>query len=222
LLILTRDKRKYSNLVADTDPVFCRLTGNFTLEEHIPDATFGLATFEDRDAELPNWTYDLHRGRLERLLLHPKYGLYSDPKREDGIAIAFPFMVYEAKGWRGDCREARRQACSAAAFYLDMLDQLVPRPGPVESPRVYQTKTSHQYQVFVLTSFGAYWHLLVGYRRPRLESEHAGVTGMSETVYVRVQNLILLTTSKLGITDQFSLGIPENMEWSSLIREQRI
>lgn len=100
-------------------------------------------------------------------------------------AMVFPFMVYEAKGWKGDCREARRQACSVAAFYLDMLDELARRPGPVGTPRVYQTKTSHQYQVFVLTSFGAYWHLLVGYRRPRLDSEDRQIEGMSENVYVR-------------------------------------
>jgi hypothetical protein len=116
-------------------------------------------------------------------MLHPKFGLVSDPKRLD-IDLSFPFMVYEAKGWTGDCRAARRQACEAAAVYLDMLDDLARKPGQVGIPRPYQTGTSHQYQVFVLTSFGAYWHLLVGYRRPRLASEHAGTKGMSETVYV--------------------------------------
>ena len=116
-------------------------------------------------------------------MLHPKYGLISDPQRL-GNDLAFPFMVYEAKGWSGDCREARSQACSAAAVYLDMLDELARRPGPVGTQRPYQTKTSHQYQVFVLTSFGAYWHLLVGHRRPRLLTEHAGSEGLSENVYV--------------------------------------
>ena len=99
-------------------------------------------------------------------------------------------MVYEAKGWAGDCRDARRQACSGAAFYLDMLDELARKPGPVGTPRIYQTKTSHQYQVFVLTSFGAYWHLLVGHRRPRLPSEGAGTKEMSETIYVCVKIVI--------------------------------
>jgi hypothetical protein len=154
------------------------------LKERVPDATFGLATFTDREATEPHWTNDLHRDRLERLLLHPKYGLNSDPKREDYIGLAFPFMVYESKGWRGDYREARRQATSAAAYYLDMLDQLVRKPGPIESLRVYQTSSSHQYQVFALTSWGAYWHLLVGHRRPRLDSEHVNNPGMSDTVYV--------------------------------------
>lgn len=117
-------------------------------------------------------------------LERPNYGLVSDPSRTE-TNLVFPFMVYEAKGWSGDCRVARRQACSAAAFYLDMLDELARKPGPVGTPRPYQTPTSHHYQVFALTSFGAYWHLLVGYRRPRLAAEHAGETGMSETVYVR-------------------------------------
>lgn len=166
------------------DEISCKLTGEYVLRERIPDAVFGMATFTDNDADLPYWIYELDRTRLEKVLLHPKYGLAADPKRDDNIGMAFPFMVYEAKGWRGDCREARRQACSAAAFYLDMLDQLARVPGPVDAPRPYQTRTSHHYQVFALTSFGAYWHLLVGHRRPRLEQEHAGLPGMSDTVYV--------------------------------------
>jgi len=170
-------------LLADIDPITCHLTGTSTMVSRTPDATFGLATFSDGDAMLPAWTSELHRERLERLMLHPKYGLISDPKRLD-IGLSFPFMVYEAKGWSGDCRVARQQACSAAAVYLDMLDDLARRPGQLGSPRPYQTSTSHCYQVFALTSFGAYWHLLVGYRRPRQSTEHADAHGMSETVYV--------------------------------------
>lgn len=105
------------------------------------------------------------------------------------LTLVFPFAVYEAKGWSGDCRVARRQACIAATAYLDLLDDLARRPGPVDSTKPYQTATSHHYQVFALTSFGAHWHLLVGYRRPREAEEHAGVQGMSETVHVR--NLML-------------------------------
>lgn len=151
--------------------------------KRIPDATFGLASFTEGDADLESWTPDLLWNRLEQLMSHPKYGLFSDPNRL-GSDLIFPFMAYEAKGWSGDCRVARRQACSAAAFYLDMLDELARRPGPVGIPKSYQRRTSHQYQVFVLTSFGAYWHLSVGYRRPRLKEERAGEGGMSDTVYV--------------------------------------
>jgi hypothetical protein len=66
-----------------------------------------MAIFTDNDADLPCWTYDLDRTRLEQVLLYPKYGLAADPKRDDSIGLAFPFMVYEAKSWRGDCRGAR-------------------------------------------------------------------------------------------------------------------
>jgi hypothetical protein len=149
----------------------------------IPDATFGLATFSGSVGDPSVQTDDLSRKRLERLLLHPKCGLLSDPKWGE-TDLVFPFAVYEAKGWSGDCREARRQACQAAACYLDMLDELARTPGPVESAKPYQTNASHQYQVFALTSFGAHWHLLVGYQRPRGVDEYAGTKGLSDTVYV--------------------------------------
>lgn len=165
----------------------CRLIGTSSLVSRIPDATFGLAISNDAHATLPFWASELQSRRLAQLMFHPKYGLISDPQRGK-VELAFPFMVYEAKGWAGDCRVARRQACSAAAAYLDILDNLVRRPGPLESARPYQTKLSHHYQVFVLTSFGAYWHLLVGYRRPRQSSEHAGKNGLSENVYVSFQH----------------------------------
>jgi len=169
--------------------VLCKTTGKSTYITRTPDATFGLAMFTDRDAKLPVWAEELHADRLEQLLTHPKYGLFSDPRR-DKTELAFPFMVYEAKGWSGDCREARRQACTAAAVYLDMIDELVRYPGPIGKPRPYQTKTSHQFQVFALTSFGAYWHILVGYKRPRSPKEHAGVEGMSRSVYVGITRCI--------------------------------
>jgi hypothetical protein len=185
--LLTRnlsDKHEYSTLLANTDPIQCTISGDSDFVKRIPDATFGLATFSDRDFNRPVWADELRRERLEMLLLHHKYGLPSDPKWGE-TDLVFPFAVYEAKGWGGDCRDARRQVCSAAAAYLDLLDDLARRPGPVGSTKPYQTPTSHHYQVFALTSFGAHWHLLVGYRRPRHVEEHAGTKGMSETVYVR-------------------------------------
>jgi hypothetical protein len=167
-----------------THPVLCTLTGESTVVNRIPDATFGLATFSDSTSGSPVQQDELSRERLERLLLHRKCGLLGDPKWGE-TDLVFPFAVYEAKGWSGDCREARRQACQAGACYLDMLDNLARTPGPVGSVKAYQTKTSHQYQVFALTSFGAHWHLLVGYQRPRQVEEYAGTEGMSKTVYVR-------------------------------------
>lgn len=168
-----------------THPILCTLTGESTVVNRIPDATFGLATFSDSTKGLGSSvkTDELSRERLDRLLLHRKCGLLGDPKWGE-TDLVFPFAVYEAKGWSGDCREARRQACQGGACYLDMLDKLARTPGPVESIKPYQTKTSHQYQVFALTSFGAHWHLLVGYQRPRQVEEHAGKDRLSESVYV--------------------------------------
>src|SRR5579862_169555 len=174
-----RDKHDYSAKLAKTDPVLCTLTGESTVVKRTPDATFGLTTFSERESDLTVWADELHRDRLEKLLLHRKCGLLVDPKWGE-TDLVFPFAVYEAKGWSGDCREARRQACQAGATYLDMLDDLCRKPGPVGSTKPYQTATSHCYQVFALTSFGAHWHLLVGYRRPRQAKEHAGMKGMSE------------------------------------------
>lgn len=166
-----------------THPVLYTLTGESSIVNRIPDATFGLATFSDSTRGSSVQTDELSRERLERLLFHRKCGLLGDPKWGESDLV-FPFAVYEAKGWSGDCREARRQACQGGACYLDMLDNLARTPGPVGSAKVYQTKTSHQYQVFALTSFGAHWHLLVGYQRPRQAKEYAGTEGMSKTVYV--------------------------------------
>lgn len=170
-------------MLANTDPITSTVCGDPAPVKRIPDATFGLTTFSDRNFNCPVWADELRRERLERLLLHRKCGLLSDPEWGE-CNLVFPFAVYEAKGWSGDCRDARRQACSAAAAYLDLLDDLARRPGPVGSTKPYQTPASHRYQVFALTSFGAHWHILVGYRRPRQAEEHAGTKGMSETVYV--------------------------------------
>jgi len=153
--------------------------------KRIPDLTFGLATFEPKDYTSAWAEFDLDRERLEALLLHQHCGLISDPRWGD-TNLVFPFAVYEAKGWSGDPREARRQACSAGAAYLDILDRLTRHPGKIgEKDGAYQTPHSNNTQVFALTSFGAHWHILVGYKRPRLKREFAGHHGMSKSVYVR-------------------------------------
>lgn len=123
---------------------------------------------------------------MEALALHRHCGLLSDPRWGDS-SLVFPFAVYEAKGWAGDAREARRQACSAAAAYLDLLDRLTEVPGLTgERSGAYQTKKSRNSQVFAFTSYGAHWHILVGYKRPRLNREYAGHQGLSESVYVGI------------------------------------
>lgn len=65
--------------LAKTDRVSCELTGEPKLVQRTPDATFGLATFSERDANNPIWAYELMRGRLDKLLLHRKCGLLADP-----------------------------------------------------------------------------------------------------------------------------------------------
>lgn len=47
----------------------------------------------------------------------------------DDSSLVFPFLVYEAKGWTSDPREARLQAYAAGATYLNMLDALARRLG---------------------------------------------------------------------------------------------
>ena len=162
----------------------CVQTGKTKFLRRIPDATFGLATYEPKHYQNALAAYELDREGLEALALQRNCALLSDPRWGEANLV-FPFAVYEAKGWSGDAREARYQACAAAAAYLDLLDALARHPG--RSGQVaggYQTPESRSTQVFALTSFGAHWHLMVGYRRPRLAREHAGRAGLSDTVYL--------------------------------------
>lgn len=158
---------------------------------------------------------------MEALLVHRQCGIISDPRWGDANLV-FPFAVYEAKGWDGDPREARQQACSAAAVYLDMLQRLSKQPGnPWDGKSdADQTPGSRNTQVFVFTSFGAHWHILVGYKRPRLKREHAGREGMSESVYVfqRIWSARVVTKHTawelLSLVDQIHLwGVTHHREF---------
>ncbi|KAF1959956.1 hypothetical protein CC80DRAFT_440179 [Byssothecium circinans] len=181
---LAADKREYYAEIPDVHPVSCTLTGKSRFAKRIPDATFGLATFRPEHYQNAVASYELDAERLQALALHRSCGLISDPRCGEADLV-FPFAVYEAKGWNGDPREARHQACAAGAAYLDMMDALARVPGQSEvRDREYQFEESHSAQVFALTSFGAHWHIMVGYRRPRLKREHAGHPGVSDTVYL--------------------------------------
>ncbi|KJK63935.1 hypothetical protein P875_00064605 [Aspergillus parasiticus SU-1] len=221
--VLAVDKHEYNTIKQKRHEVSCLLDGQPKFVRRIPDATFGLATF--KPADYPDYpdsldVWSLDRDRLESLLLHRHCGLISDPHWGD-VDLVFPFAVYEAKGWSGDPREARRQACSAGAVYLDMLDNLAKKPGPAGGKgRPYQTAQSCNSQVFALTSFGAHWHILVGYKRQRLEREHAGHEGLSESVYVfqRVWSGRVATKRKawelLSLVDQIhSWGVTEHRDF---------
>ncbi|KAF1970805.1 hypothetical protein BU23DRAFT_368284, partial [Bimuria novae-zelandiae CBS 107.79] len=181
---LAVDKREYYAAIPEVHPVSCTLTGKAGFAKRIPDASFGLATFRPGHYQNVVASYELDAERLQALALHRYCGLISDPRCGEADLV-FPFAVYEAKGWSGDPREARHQACAAGATYLDMLDALARVPGPPDAEkRDYQFDGSQNAQVFALTSFGAQWHVMVGYRRPRLKREHAGHPGMSNTVYL--------------------------------------
>ncbi|KFZ13080.1 hypothetical protein V501_03895 [Pseudogymnoascus sp. VKM F-4519 (FW-2642)] len=197
---LAIDKRECNAVITKTDPTTCMLSGETTFVRKIPDVTFGLTTYAPKSicgqpahtacdnkhcaALFPTWNSNLQRDHLERLMLYNKCGLLPDPKWGE-TDLAFPFMVYEAKGWNGDSREARRQACLAATTYLDMLDNLSREPGTVGTSRPFQTKKSHENQVFALTSFGAQWHVLVAFKRLREKEEHSEMEDcVSRDVYI--------------------------------------
>ncbi|KAI9813027.1 MAG: hypothetical protein M1832_006418 [Thelocarpon impressellum] len=183
--LLVMDKHEYNANLPDNDPQTCLLTGQRKFVRRIPDATFGLSTYRPqtttRVRKQPINSLALHQDRLERLALHPRCGLISDPKWGEANLV-FPWAVYEAKGWNGDYREARRQACSAGARFLHILDHLARVPGLSGAERIYQTPSSHEFQVFALTSFGAHWHVLVGFMHDRLPEQEAGTDGMSKRV----------------------------------------
>ena len=165
----------------------CLFDGTSDWVYRTPDATFGLATFKPKDYQNALAFYELDHDRLQALMLNSECEIVSDPQLGNSDLV-FPFAVYEAKGWSGDARDARHQACSAAAVYLDMLHDLGRWPIQNEvlpgfKQQIY-LPTGKKAQIFVFTSFGAHWHILVGYRRQRNEKEHAGTKGLSENVYV--------------------------------------
>ena len=221
-MVWKSDKHEYNTIGQGAHPASCVLNGKKTLLARKPDATFGLGTFQPRDYQrggMGDWNLD--HDRLEALLLHRSCGLISDPRWGDANLV-FPFAVYEAKGWDGDPREARQQACSARAVYLDMLERLSKCPGKAwdSSSDADQTVGSRNTQVFVFTSFGAHWHILVGYKRPRLEREYAGRKGMSESVYVfqRIWSARVVTERKawelLSLMDQIHLwGVTDHRDF---------
>ena len=147
-LMFHRDKQEYSALLRETHPTRCTLTGNRTLVKRTPDETFALSTHKRGDFINPSLNAGVFRqNRLQRLLLHPKCSLVSDPKWGQ-TKMVIPISVYEAKGWVGDYKEARRQACAGAHRFLNMLDLLARVPGTSAESRRYQTERSHDFQIF--------------------------------------------------------------------------
>lgn len=139
---LDMDKHEYSALLRETHPTRCTLTGNRRLVKRIPDETFALRTHGRGDFVDPSLDAGVFcQDRLQRLLLHPKCGLISDPKWGQSKMV-FPFGIYEAKGWAGNYKEAKRQACAGAHRFLNMLDLLARVPGTSVESKRYQTERS--------------------------------------------------------------------------------
>src|SRR5687768_10992410 len=95
------------------------------IQYRIPDAVFGLTTFKKETYQTPP---ELEHNRLQALMAQPACALVSDPYL-GRTNLVFPFAVYEAKGWAGDPRESRWQACTAGMVYLNLLDALARKPS---------------------------------------------------------------------------------------------
>lgn len=92
--------------------------------------------------------------------------------------------MHEANVWSGDPHEAPHQACITGATYLDLLDTLARVHGAPDVGECDYQLREPEYSSLALTSFGAQWHIMVGYRRPCLKLEHAVHPSIGHPVYV--------------------------------------
>ncbi|UKZ53379.1 hypothetical protein TrVGV298_007171 [Trichoderma virens] len=155
------DKRKYKFVEEDTD-------GNEIVKTRIPDATFGLTTYDssaidlNREFMVAGYQADysnkqpddrLSKDRLKAMTHNPQCGLVVDGVWGEAD-IVFPFAVYEAKKRVEDYEDAKQQIQHACQIYLSMLDDLARDPKNVAK---YQTEGSHPCQMFALVSHGSRW-----------------------------------------------------------------
>ncbi|PKK40972.1 hypothetical protein CI102_15222, partial [Trichoderma harzianum] len=161
------DKRPYEFLDVDK-------AGKKTVKKRIPDATFGLRSYDDfflkrgYICDTPDCKEDhttmqpdkrLLDGDLQSMMHDPQCGLIVDGvwgKTE----LLFPFAVYEAKKRAINSTQAEDQIHHACRTYLAMLDDLVRNPDNVAE---YQTEESSKYQLFAFTSCGSYWQVFVSW-----------------------------------------------------------
>ncbi|KAL7946740.1 hypothetical protein V8C42DRAFT_318683 [Trichoderma barbatum] len=163
----TMDKRKYKFVEKDAD-------GAKIVKKRIPDATFGLTTYDSSalqlneeftaagfQADYSNKQPDdlLSQDRLRSMMHNPMCSLVVDGAWGEAN-IAFPFAVYEAKKRIEDYGEARRQIQHACQIYLSMLDDLARKPDDVSR---YQTKKSPPCQMFAFVSHGSRWEVYVAW-----------------------------------------------------------
>jgi len=173
---------------------------------NIPDATIGLSVFSQDDSIPAEDTPELHVDNLWKLQKHWRKWLTVDPL-ENQIETVFLFAVYEAKAIAGDYAEARRQACIAAASYLDMLDSLARKPMTEGPPGPYQTNTCCCNHVVIFTSMGTHWNITVAHRRRLYGDKGTEQKRNGDAEYVR-EFLHIATASDT----KNSLGLPENVE----------
>ncbi|KAL2129959.1 hypothetical protein VTI74DRAFT_7064 [Chaetomium olivicolor] len=148
--------------------------GQETVKTRVPDATFGLKTYDSYDlkggyvCEVPDCKIDqsgqqpdkrLSKDRLHAMMYDAECGLVVD-----GVwgktDIVFPFAVYEAKKRAGSYKPAEDQIYHACKTYSAMLDDLARNPNNVAE---YQTKESSQYQMFAFTPCGSYWEVFLAW-----------------------------------------------------------
>lgn len=167
MVLYFRDKRKYKFVEEDID-------GTKTVKKRIPDATFGLTTYDSDalhlnhefmaagyQADYSNKQPDdrLSQDRLRDMMYNSMCSLVVDGAWGEA-SIVFPFAVYEAKKRVEDYEDARQQIQHACQIYLSMLDDLARDPYNVAK---YQTKKAPPCQMFAFVSHGSQWGVYVAW-----------------------------------------------------------
>ncbi|QYT02930.1 hypothetical protein H0G86_009912 [Trichoderma simmonsii] len=157
------DKRPYKFVETDSN-------GELSVKRRIPDATFGIKTFDGICNRLgfPAYRRDLKKEpeplllecRLREMMRNKSCGLVVDGVWGE-TGLIFPFAAYEAKSksHRYD-DSAEKQVQHACQTYLAMLDDLARDPNNVTE---YQTKESSQFQFFAFTSSASFWEVHVAW-----------------------------------------------------------
>lgn len=161
------DKRKYKFVEEDADK-------KKIVKARIPDATFGLTTYDPRalyvsrdflaaghQADYSNKQPDdrLSQHRLKSMTNNTSCSLVVDGVWGDADLV-FPFAVYEAKKRTTDHQEAKQQIQHACQIYLSMLDDLARNPDNVAE---YQSIKSPHSQMFAFASHGSQWAVYVAW-----------------------------------------------------------
>ncbi|KAI1330461.1 hypothetical protein F5Y16DRAFT_396428 [Xylariaceae sp. FL0255] len=161
------DKRPYEFVEKDEKEA--------TVKRRIPDATFGLKTYDDYDLER-DYICNVDGCNVDHSHMQPDRMLSRDDLSAmmhdatcglivDGVwgktNLVFPFAVYEAKKRSASYEAAEEQIFHACRTYLAMLDDLARDPNDVTR---YQSNESAKYQMFALTSCASYWQVFIAWK----------------------------------------------------------